>query len=66
MGDILSVIEKAEESFDLEQAEKLEKQFKEKRTRFRRLSSTIKASKKDGFIFIFIKTNSWNESILKI
>lgn len=30
MGDILSVIEKAEESFDLEQAEKLEKQFKKK------------------------------------
>ena len=28
MGDILSVIEKAEESFDLEQAEKLEKQLK--------------------------------------
>ena len=30
MGDILSVIEKAEESFDLEQAEKLEKQIKKK------------------------------------
>lgn len=30
MGDILSVIEKAEESFDLEQAEKLEKQLKQK------------------------------------
>lgn len=30
MGDILSVIEKAEESFDLEQAEKLEKQMKKK------------------------------------
>ena len=30
MGDILSVIEKAEESFDLEEAEKLEKQFKKK------------------------------------
>lgn len=28
MGDILSVIEKAEESFDLEQAEKLEKQMR--------------------------------------
>lgn len=28
MGDILSVIEKAEESFDLEQAEKLEKQLR--------------------------------------
>lgn len=30
MGDILSVIEKAEESFNLEQAEKLEKQLKKK------------------------------------
>ncbi|MFR1441192.1 MAG: signal recognition particle protein [Clostridia bacterium] len=30
MGDILSVIEKAEESFDSEQAEKLEKQLKKK------------------------------------
>ena len=30
MGDILSVIEKAEESFDEEQAEKLEKQLKKK------------------------------------
>ena len=30
MGDILSVIEKAEESFDLEQAEKLEKSLKKK------------------------------------
>ena len=30
MGDILSVIEKAEESFDLEQAEQLEKQLKKK------------------------------------
>ena len=30
MGDILSVIEKAEEAFDLEQAEKLEKQLKKR------------------------------------
>ena len=30
MGDILSVIEKAEENFDLEQAEKLEKQMRKK------------------------------------
>ncbi len=30
MGDILSVIEKAEETFDMEQAEKLEKQLKKK------------------------------------
>lgn len=30
MGDILAVIEKAEETFDLEQAEKLEKQLKKR------------------------------------
>ncbi len=30
MGDILSIIEKAEESFDIEQAEKLEKQLKKR------------------------------------
>ena len=30
MGDVLSIIEKAEESFDLEQAEQLEKQLKKK------------------------------------
>ena len=30
MGDVLSIIEKAEESFDLEEAEKLEKQLKKK------------------------------------
>ena len=30
MGDVLSIIEKAEENFDLEQAEKLEKQLKKK------------------------------------
>ena len=31
MGDVLSIIEKAEESFDLEEAEKLEKQLKKKK-----------------------------------
>ena len=30
MGDVLSIIEKAEESFDIEEAEKLEKQLKKK------------------------------------
>ena len=30
MGDVLSIIEKAEETFDIEQAEKLEKQLKKK------------------------------------
>ena len=30
MGDVLSIIEKAEESFDLEQAEKFEKQLRKK------------------------------------
>lgn len=31
MGDVLSIIEKAEESFDIEEAEKLEKQLKKKK-----------------------------------
>ncbi len=31
MGDVLSIIEKAEESFDMEEAEKLEKQMKQKK-----------------------------------
>ena len=31
MGDVLSIIEKAEEAFDLEEAEKLEKQMKKKK-----------------------------------
>lgn len=31
MGDVLSIIEKAEETFDLEEAEKLEKQLKKKK-----------------------------------
>lgn len=31
MGDVLSIIEKAEETFDLEQAEKLEKQMRQKK-----------------------------------
>ena len=31
MGDVLSIIEKAEESFDLEEAEKIEKQLKKKK-----------------------------------
>lgn len=35
MGDVLSIIEKAEEAINLEDAEKLEKQLKEKRFRFR-------------------------------
>lgn len=30
MGDVLSVIEKAEEAFDIEEAEKIEKQLKKK------------------------------------
>ena len=31
MGDVLSIIEKAEEAFDLEEAEKIEKQMKKKK-----------------------------------
>ena len=55
MGDILSVIEKAEEAFDEEQAEKLEKQLKKKRIWFRRLFSTNKTNKKMGSFSSLLK-----------
>ncbi len=63
MGDILSIIEKAEESFDLEEAEKLEKQLKKKEFDLDDYLTQLRQSKKDGFIFIFIKNDSRNESI---
>lgn len=48
MGDILSVIEKAEESFDLEQAEKLEKQLRKKEFDLDDYLSQIRQIKKMG------------------
>lgn len=49
MGDILSVIEKAEESFDLEQAEKLEKQLRKKEFDLDDYLSQIRQIKKGSF-----------------
>ena len=48
MGDILSVIEKAEESFDLEQAEKMEKQLRKKELDLDDYLAQIRQMKKMG------------------
>ena len=55
MGDILSVIEKAEESFDLEQAEKLEKQLKKKELDLDDYLLQIKQIKKMGSFSSLLK-----------
>lgn len=61
MGDVLSIIEKAEESFDLEEAEKIEKQLKKKEFDLDDYLTQLRQIK-NGFIFIFTKTSSRNES----
>ena len=55
MGDILSVIEKAEESFDLEQAEKLEKQLKKKEFDLDDYLTQIRQIKKMGSFSSLLK-----------
>lgn len=55
MGDILSVIEKAEESFDLEQAEKLEKQLKKKELDLDDYLMQIRQMKKMGSFSSILK-----------
>ena len=55
MGDILSVIEKAEESFDLEQAEKLEKQLKKKEIDLDDYLAQIRQVKKMGSFSSLLK-----------
>ncbi len=55
MGDILSVIEKAEENFDLEQAEKLEKQLKKKELDLDDYLLQIKQIKKMGSFSSLLK-----------
>ena len=55
MGDILSVIEKAEESFDLEQAEKLEKQLKKKELDLDDYLAQIRQVKKMGSFSSILK-----------
>ena len=55
MGDILSVIEKAEEAFDLEEAEKLEKQFKKKELDLDDYLAQIRQIKKMGSFSSLLK-----------
>ncbi len=55
MGDILSVIEKAEESFDLEQAEQLEKQMKKKELDLDDYLAQIRQVKKMGSFSSLLK-----------
>ena len=57
MGDILSVIEKAEESFDSEQAEKLEKQLKKKELDLDDYLMQIRQMKKLGSYSSILKMN---------
>ena len=55
MGDILAVIEKAEESFDMEQAEKLEKQMKKKELDLDDYLAQIRQVKKMGSFSSLLK-----------
>ena len=55
MGDVLSIIEKAEESFDLEQAETLEKQLKKKELDLDDYLSQLRQIKKMGSFSSLLK-----------
>ena len=55
MGDILSVIEKAEESFDIEQAEKLEKQLRKREFDLDDYLTQIRQIKKMGSFSSLLK-----------
>ena len=55
MGDILSVIEKAEETFDMEQAEKLEKQMRKKEFDLDDYLAQIRQVKKMGSFSSLLK-----------
>ena len=55
MGDILSIIEKAEENFDIEQAEKLEKQLKKKELDLDDYLMQIRQMKKMGSFSSILK-----------
>ena len=55
MGDVLSIIEKAEESFDLEQAEKLEKQLKKKEFDLDDYLTQLRQVKKMGSFSLILK-----------
>ena len=55
MGDVLSIIEKAEESFDLEEAEKIEKQLKKKEFDLDDYLTQLRQIKKMGSISSLLK-----------
>ncbi len=55
MGDVLSIIEKAEESFDLEEAEKIEKQLKKKEFDLDDYLTQLKQIKKMGSFSSLLK-----------
>ena len=55
MGDILSVIEKAEEAFDIEEAQKLEKQYKKKEWDLDDYLSQLRQVKKMGSFSSLLK-----------
>ena len=63
MGDMLAVIEKAEEAFDMEEAEKLEKKMRKNELDLDDYLAQIRQVKENGIIFFNTKTNSRNESI---
>ena len=55
MGDVLSIIEKAEESFDLEEAEKIEKQLKKKEFDLDDYLTQLRQIKKMGSFLSLLK-----------
>ena len=55
MGDVLSIIEKAEESFDLEEAEKIEKQLKKKEFDLDDYLTQLRQTKKMGSFSSLLK-----------
>ena len=55
MGDVLSIIEKAEESFDLEEAEKIEKQLKKKEFDLEDYLTQLRQIKKMGSFSSLLK-----------
>ncbi len=55
MGDVLSIIEKAEESFDIEEAEKLEKQLKKKEFDLEDYLTQLRQVKKMGSFSSLLK-----------
>ena len=58
MGDVLSIIEKAEEAYDEEEALKLEKKLRKQEFDLDDYLAQLRQIKKNGFIFIIIKNGT--------